>query len=67
MLLLTRNTGKSIVLDGGIVVTVLGVKGNQVRLGISAPSSVDIHREEIHDRIHGAGSFDTLFQNLERK
>lgn len=53
MLILTRRTGESILIgdDAGIKITVLGVKGNQVRLGIGAPKSTTVHREEIWDRI----------------
>lgn len=52
MLVLNRKARQSIVLDGGITVTVLGVKGGQVQLGISAPPEVAVHREEVHQRIH---------------
>ena len=53
MLVLTRKPQESIILglDGKIKVTVLGVKGNQVRIGIEAPKDVDVHREEIYQRI----------------
>jgi carbon storage regulator len=50
MLVLTRRVGKEIVIDGGIVVTVLGVKGGMVRLGITAPPSVCVDRREVHER-----------------
>lgn len=53
MLKLTRRIGETIVIGDDVTVTVLGVKGNQVRLGINAPSNVDIHRLEIHQRING--------------
>jgi len=50
MLVLSRRTGESIVIAGDIVVQVLSIKGDKVRLGIAAPSSVIIDREEIHQR-----------------
>jgi carbon storage regulator len=50
MLVLTRRLGQEIVIDGGIRITVLEVKGNQVRLGITAPPSVVVDREEVHAR-----------------
>lgn len=51
MLILTRRIGESIVIGDNIVMTVLGVKGAQVRLGIEAPRDVSVHREEIYQRI----------------
>ena len=52
MLILTRRVGETIVINGEeIKVMVLGVKGNQVRLGVSAPKDVSVHREEIYERI----------------
>jgi len=55
MLILTRKVGESIVIDDDIKVTILGVKGMQVRIGIDAPKNVQVHREEIYKRIQ-AGS-----------
>jgi carbon storage regulator len=51
MLILTRRVGETVIIGDSIEVTVLGVKGNQVRLGVTAPRDVTVHREEIHARI----------------
>jgi len=51
MLILTRRTGESVHIGNDVTLTVLGVKGNQVRIGIQAPKSVPVHREEIYERI----------------
>ena len=51
MLILTRRVGEAIVIDDEVIVTVLGVKGNQVRIGVNAPKTVSVHREEIFERI----------------
>lgn len=51
MLILTRRIGESVVIGDDIKLTVLGVKGSQVRLGIDAPKTVSVHREEIYERI----------------
>ena len=51
MLVLTRNLGQSIKIGGNIKLTVLGVQGNQIRIGIEAPREVSVHREEIYNRI----------------
>jgi carbon storage regulator len=51
MLILTRRVGETIMINDDITITVLGVKGNQVRLGINAPRDVSVHREEIYHRI----------------
>jgi carbon storage regulator len=53
MLILTRRVGESVVIGDDVTVTVLGVKGNQVRIGINAPKNVTVHREEIFERIKG--------------
>ena len=52
MLILTRRVGESLMIGEGVTVTVLGVKGNQVRIGVDAPRDVAVHREEIFKRIH---------------
>ena len=51
MLILTRRAGETLVIGDGIEITVLGTKGNQVRLGVKAPRDVSVHRAEIYERI----------------
>ena len=51
MLILTRRVGETVMIGNDVTVTVLGVKGNQVRVGINAPKNVAVHREEIFERI----------------
>jgi carbon storage regulator len=51
MLILTRRVGETLMVGDNVTVTVLGVKGNQVRIGVNAPKDVAVHREEIYERI----------------
>jgi carbon storage regulator len=54
MLILTRRVGESLMIGDDVTITVLGVKGNQVRIGVDAPKEVAVHREEILNRIEAA-------------
>jgi len=56
MLILTRRVGESLMIGDEVNVTVLGIKGNQVRIGVNAPKDVSVHREEIYQRIQQENS-----------
>jgi carbon storage regulator len=58
MLILTRRAGETVMIGSDITITVLGVKGNQVRIGINAPKDVAVHREEIFERIQSEQAAD---------
>ena len=55
MLVLSRKVGETIVINDNITVTVLGIQGNQMKLGVNAPKNVSVHREEIYARIQKEG------------
>lgn len=62
MLILTRRIGESVMIGDEVVVTILGVKGNQVRVGVNAPKEVSVHREEIYERIQRENQTPPPFQ-----
>ena len=63
MLILTRRVGETLMVGDDVTVTVLGVKGNQVRIGVNAPKDVAVHREEIYDRIRKENESNAAPQN----
>lgn len=68
MLALSRNVGQSIIIGDSIMIKILGVKGGQVRMGISAPKELSVHREEVYDRIMAENGneerFNSRFEDL---
>jgi carbon storage regulator len=64
MLILTRRVGETVMIGDDVTITVLGVKGNQVRVGINAPKHVAVHREEIYERIKREQQSDTETQPI---
>lgn len=67
MLILTRRVGESLMIGDEVTVTVLGVKGNQVRIGVNAPKTVSVHREEIYQRIQQERVPQPMFMAVEEK
>ena len=65
MLILTRRVGETLMIGDEVSVTVLGVKGHQVRIGIDAPREVAVHREEIYERIKAEKEQDQLGDTVE--
>lgn len=67
MLILVRRPGENLMIGDNVTVTVLGTHGNQIRIGIQAPDSVPVHREEIYRRIKAEKAATTLAANEEEK
>ena len=60
MLVLSRKLGESLVIGGNVTIKVIQVRGNTIRLGIEAPKDVSVHRREVHDRLKGPNSTETI-------
>src|SRR6516162_10231541 len=67
MLILTRRVGETVMIGDDVTITVLGVKGNQVRVGINAPKHVAVHREEIYERIKREQQSDEVEEKPNRR
>ena len=65
MLILTRRVGETLMIGDDVTITVLGVKGNQVRIGVNAPKEVAVHREEIYQRIQNEKTGDYIDSDSE--